>query len=267
MTSEPVNADSPIDSEIDSSTATPPETELDAADDGVRSAAGTLDSPVAERVYELLAPVVATAGVELLDVEWTGGTLRVVLDNPDGVSTDSLTTVNRLVSPILDQHDPIPGRYTLEVSSPGVERPLRRVEHYRRAVGETIIAKTIPGVEPRRVRGVLKSLTDVDVTIEVDEVNGVDLAELETINLEMAEIASARTFFDWGPTPKPGTGKPGQKSQKPKPHNKNQKQSQRKAKKATGGGGKASGSKKKASGSTESEQPQPNTAEQERGRP
>ena len=70
-----------------------------------------MSSPVATKVFELLSPVVATADVELLDVEWTGGTLRVVLDHADGVTTEQLTSVNRLVSPILDQHDPVPGRY------------------------------------------------------------------------------------------------------------------------------------------------------------
>ncbi|MGI9595557.1 MAG: ribosome maturation factor RimP [Acidimicrobiales bacterium] len=255
---EPVNADSTVDPETEPRTDSPNDP----------SVAGTLDSPVAERVYELLAPVVATAEVELLDVEWTGGTLRVVLDNPDGVTTDSLTTVNRLISPILDQHDPVPGRYTLEVSSPGVERPLRRAEHYRRAVGENIIAKTIPGVDPRRVKGRLQAIDGSTLTVEAIEVDGVDLLEPETLSLDTAEIASARTVFDWGPTPKPGTGKPGQKAQPKKPHGKNQKQSQRKAKKAAGRN--QAGAKKARSGEKQpgqNEKPQPNTAEQKRGRP
>ncbi len=284
MLSEPASADSPIDPEIGSDAAAPADTtgpsdmadaaehdlgiDLEPSSDGVTDtsgAAGTLNSPVAEQVYQLLAPVVATAGVELLDVEWTGGTLRVVLDHEDGVTTDSLTTVNRLISPILDQHDPVPGRYTLEVSSPGVERPLRRPEHFRRAVGETIIIKSLPGVEPRRLKGLLASIAEQNLTVEVAEVDGVDLAEVDTRQVELADIASAKTFFDWGPGPKPSAGKG-------KPHNKNQKQSQRKAKKAAGGakasaGSKSANKKKKGSGSSKSGQPQPNTAEQERGRP
>ena len=199
------------------------------------------DSPVSARIYELLAPVVATADAELLDVEWTGGTLRLVVGPPDdeegavqpaadsdtdsdtdsesqsesdsdplprGVNTNSLATVNRLVSPILDQHDPISGRYTLEVSSPGVERPLRRLDHYRRAVGENVIIKMISSVEPRRVRGALHSVDEHAVVIDVVEVDGVDLNEAEQRTLVMADISTARTIFDWGPTPKVGGKNP-----------------------------------------------------------
>ncbi len=180
-------------------------------------------SPVAERVQALLAPIVATAEVELLDVEWTGGTLRVVIDHPDGVTTDNLAAVNRLISPILDQHDPVPGRYTLEVSSPGVERPLRRPDHYRRALGETIVVKTVPGVEPRRIKGALRSVTDddatIDLTVDAVEIDGVELAEPEERTVHLADVTSARTVFDWGPSPKPGKGrkKPGTGKQKKGP--------------------------------------------------
>lgn len=176
-------------------------------------------SPVADRVHALLAPVVATLGVELVDVQWSGGTLRLAVerhdatDITDGVTTDTLAEINRLVSPLLDQHDPVPGRYTLEVSSPGVERPLRRTEQFARAVGEQVIVKTIPGHEPRRVRGLLRSFADGHLTIDVVEVDGVDLVDLETHEVAMADVASARTHFDWGPTPKKG-GKGGKGSKK-----------------------------------------------------
>lgn len=183
-------------------------------------------SPVATKVFDLLAPVVATAEVELLDVEWTGGTLRVVLDHADGVTTDNLATVNRLISPILDQHDPVPGRYTLEVSSPGVERPLRRLEHYRRAVGENIIVKTIASVEPRRVKGSLQAVADSTLTIDVTEVDGVDLVESEPRTVEIADISTARTVFEWGPTPKPGSGKSNKNPKKSQAKNSQAKKSQ-----------------------------------------
>lgn len=209
-----------------------------------------MSSPVATRVFELLAPVVATADVELLDVEWTGGTLRVVLDRPDGVTTEQLTSVNRLISPILDQHDPVPGRYTLEVSSPGVERPLRRLEHFRRAIGEEIIVKTIATVEPRRVKGSLTSVAEHSVTIDVIEVDGVDLTEPESRELALADVSTARTVFDWGPTPKLG-GKHNQnkgnqsKGGKKKPGGKAAKNQQGKT---SSGGSPKNASKKKSSG-------------------
>lgn len=172
-------------------------------------------SPIAGRIYELLAPVVATAEVELLDVDWTGGTLQVIVDHEDGVNIDSLATVNRLISPILDQHDPISGRYTLEVSSPGVERPLRRAAHYERAIGEVVIVKTEPHVEPRRVKGTLIEATDSELSIDVTEVDGVDLVEVDRRSVAIVDIASARTIFEWGPTPKKG-GKANQQKQQKK---------------------------------------------------
>ncbi|MEM7276179.1 MAG: ribosome maturation factor RimP [Actinomycetota bacterium] len=171
-------------------------------------------SPVAARVWDLLAPVIPTADAELVDVDWTGGTLQVVIDHPDGIDIDRLAAVNRLISPILDQHDPVPGRYTLEVSSPGVERPLRRVDHYRRAVGETVIVKTVPGIEPRRVKGPLVSVIDGVLTVDVTEIDGVDLADTEARTVALADIASARTVFDWGPTPKKGGQGPKKKKKK-----------------------------------------------------
>lgn len=170
---------------------------------------GRFGSPIAERVHDLLAPAVATLDAELVDVEWAGGTLRVVADRPDGITTDGLAAINRLVSPILDQHDPVPGRYTLEVSSPGVERPLRRPDHFRRAVGETVIVKAIPGVDPRRVKGLLRSFDGENLEVEVTEIDGVDLSESEDHTISLDEIDTARTHFDWGPAPKPGSGKKG----------------------------------------------------------
>ena len=143
---------------------------------------------VQERVHDLLSPIVATLGVELLDTEYNNGSLRLTIDRSEdsgvetsksegsetsddsknGVTTEQLTAVNRLVSPILDQHDPIPGRYTLEVSSPGLERPLKRPGHYQRAIGELILVKLQPGQEQRRLRGVLQAIRSAATADDVD---------------------------------------------------------------------------------------------------
>lgn len=109
---------------------------------------------VQEQVHHLLAPIVATLSVEIYDVEYSGSTLRVLVNDATGaITTDQLAAVNRLISPILDHHDPIPGRYTLEVSSPGLERPLKRAAHLQRAVGEEVLVKMVPSVRPRRYKG------------------------------------------------------------------------------------------------------------------
>ncbi len=74
----------------------------------------------------------------LYDVEHAGSLLRILVDRPGGVDLDLLAQVTRELSSALDAADPLPGRYTLEVSSPGLERPLRRPEHFDAAIGATI---------------------------------------------------------------------------------------------------------------------------------
>lgn len=186
---------------------------------------------VQDRVQELLEPIVATVGVELVDVEFTGGTLRLTVDQDDGITTEALTKVNRLVSPILDQHDPIPGRYTLEVSSPGLERPLKRPAQFRRAIGEDIVLKLVPETTPRRIKGRLAAVVATDaepssadasgpelaaeLVVEASEIDGVALDEPEERRVPTGDVATARTVFDWGPSPKPGGPKSkGKKSAK-----------------------------------------------------
>ena len=171
-----------------------------------------------ERVRDLIEPLVSERDLELVDVEHGGGTLRVTVDREGGVDIDTLSTVTRDVSRVLDERDPVPGRYTLEVSSPGLERTLRTPTHFRRAVGEKIKVKTVPGTEgERRIAGVLASADDDGVVVTVDGDDGPTERALT-----YGEIDRARTMFDWGPPPKPGRGsKPGrQKKTKTNPSKK-----------------------------------------------
>ena len=109
----------------------------------------------------VLRPVVTAAGLELVDVELRSGVLLVTVDRPGGVDLQALTDANRVVSGVLDELDPIPGRYSLEVSSPGVERTLRTPDHFAKAVGETVSVKTRPQVPgERRLRGTLLAADD-----------------------------------------------------------------------------------------------------------
>ncbi|HLX87663.1 MAG TPA: ribosome maturation factor RimP, partial [Acidimicrobiales bacterium] len=110
-----------------------------------------------DELFDLLAPTVASFGLELLDVEVKSRLVRVVVDGPGGAGLSAISDATRAVSAALDGHDPMPGeRYTLEVSSPGVERPLRTPEHFARAVGETVSVRTRAGeAGERRVTGVL----------------------------------------------------------------------------------------------------------------
>ena len=78
---------------------------------------------VTDRIDAMASPLCDRIGVELLDVEYEGGVLRLVVDHPDGVSMEAIAEVTREVSRAIDHEDPIPGSFTLEVTSPGLERP------------------------------------------------------------------------------------------------------------------------------------------------
>lgn len=160
---------------------------------------------VVDRVRELVAPLVEADSLELYDVEHNGGVVRVLVDHPDGLDIDAITRLSRSISHALDEHDPIPGRYTLEVSSPGLERPLRTPDHFRGAVGSTVKIKTRPDHEgPRRISGELVGVDERSIRVRTDD---------EVCTVEMGEISSARTVFEWGPTPRPGgEGRRAQKS-------------------------------------------------------
>ena len=126
---------------------------------------------VTRRVWELSEPVASAAGLELIDVQYRpeGGRLilRVLIDRPEGgVTLDELACVSRELGDVLDAHDAVSGRYHLECSSPGVNRPLVRPEHFRRAVGERVHVRIHEPIAGRRqFHGVLEAATDDVVTV------------------------------------------------------------------------------------------------------
>lgn len=165
-----------------------------------------------ERLHGIVEPLLADLDATLYDLEFSGGLLRITLDRAGGIDLDSLSEANRRISRALDIEDPIPGRYTLEVTSPGLERALRTNAHYQRAIGERIRVKLRPGVDgDRRIDGVLTEVDEDRITVLTD--SGALVAAL-------ADIERARTVFLWGPSPKPGTPKQGSaKTGSPDPGN------------------------------------------------
>jgi ribosome maturation factor RimP len=144
-----------------------------------------------DRVREIVEPLVASADLELYDLDMAGGVLQILVDAPGGADIDAISRLARTVSRALDEHDPIDGRYALEVSTPGLERPLRTPEHFRSATGERVKVKTKPEVEgDRRLEGTITATDDDTVTIEADG------AEPRTVRYE--DIERARTTFEWG---------------------------------------------------------------------
>jgi len=107
------------------------------------------------RVWQLAAPLAETEGLEIVDIELKpegrmGLVLRLYLDKAGGASMDDLSRVSRSLSDLLDEHDVVDGAYTLEVSSPGINRPLKRPEHFERFVGKRIRVRTRDLINGRR---------------------------------------------------------------------------------------------------------------------
>ncbi len=161
-----------------------------------------------DRVHALVAPIASDLQLDVYDIERRGATMRITLDTPPGsdggITLDSLSLATRLISRELDHEDPITGHYTLEITSPGLERQLRTPAHFQREVGKTITARLRdPQADPRRVQGALTAADDRSATLLLDD--GTERT------LVLGDIDKARTVFEWGPKPKPGKQSSGKK--------------------------------------------------------
>ncbi len=138
----------------------------------------------------LLEPGTEALGYELLEIELGGSgrqrVLRVYIDAPGGITVDDCEFVSRQLSAVLDVEDPIAGQYTLEVSSPGIERPLVRREHFERFLGERVQVSTRGyHLGRRRFLGELRQVDEADITVEVDgEVYVLPMADIEKARLK-----------------------------------------------------------------------------------
>ncbi len=145
------------------------------------------------RVQELLEPLLAAQGVELVDLQYarprrSRATLRLFLDQPGGISLEVLTRISRVVGELLEVHDVIPGSYHLEVSSPGLTRKLSKPEDYQRYRGRLVRLTTHSLWEGRQVhRGILLDLEGETVCLRIGE---------ETCRIPLPEIARARLELD-----------------------------------------------------------------------
>ncbi len=127
-----------------------------------------------DQLTDMLTPVVASLGCELWGLEYfTQGrhsTLRLYIDKEGGVGLEECEKVSRQVGAVLDVEDPIAGEYTLEVSSPGMDRPLYTLEQFSRYTGEQVNIKLRSAFEGRRkFSGILQGVEDDDVLVVVDD--------------------------------------------------------------------------------------------------
>lgn len=138
-------------------------------------------------LLEALEPRAQQEGVEIVTIEITGAkkspTIRVYVDSPEGASFDVLASTQAWVNDIMDEIDPFPGAYTLEVSSPGIDRPLRTIEHFERFVGDTAVVKMSSATSGRsNWTGVLAGVEDENVLLDV---------EGERVSLPLSSIKKA----------------------------------------------------------------------------
>ncbi|WP_139488947.1 ribosome maturation factor RimP [Brevibacillus dissolubilis] len=147
-------------------------------------------SKVTEIVADLLAPIMEETGLELVDIEYkkegSNWFLRVFIDNETGnVDIDDCGLVSEKLGQRLDELDPIPTAYFLEVSSPGAERPLRNEKDYRKAVGKNVhITTTEPVDGESTIEGLLTTFEDGKLTVQEAK---------KTYTIEMGQINEART--------------------------------------------------------------------------
>jgi len=152
---------------------------------------------VVDRISETISPILWTLGLELADVVCVGqgsrSVVRVFIDKPEGVTLDDCERAHKALGPALDVADPFPHAYTLEVSSPGLDRPFKRIQDYRRAIGKRVTLKLRePLAGQWRLVGTLAGVTDDSVTLELSEP-----PPPRTVTLEQKLIGEAKRVVTW----------------------------------------------------------------------
>jgi ribosome maturation factor RimP len=147
-----------------------------------------MEAALHDRLIAQFEPVLAERGYELIEVEFVpgagGGTLRIYIDSPEGIDVDDCGDVSHVVSELLDADDPFPGAYSLEVSSPGLDRVLRTAAHFAQFIGERAKVELKVAREGRkRYTGVIRRADAESIDLDVDNFS---------VNIKLAEIGKAR---------------------------------------------------------------------------
>lgn len=133
--------------------------------------------------------------IEIVTVSVIGSkkapTIRVYIDTPSGVSFDELSSAQAWIDPVIEQIDPFPGAYTIEVSSPGIDRPLRTLDHFRRYVGDKAKVKSVGPIDGRSTwTGVIEAVEDNVVVLRVDDA----LVQIPIDNIKSANLIGVVDF-------------------------------------------------------------------------
>jgi ribosome maturation factor RimP len=147
-----------------------------------------VDTAQHDRLIALFEPALAELGYELVEVEFVtaqgGATLRVYIDKPEGIDVEDVSAASPVISELLDVDDPFPGAYSLEVSSPGLDRVLRTPEHFARFVDNRVkVELAVPRDGRKRYTGMLRRADGESIEMDVDNFS---------VSIRLAEIQRAR---------------------------------------------------------------------------
>lgn len=147
-----------------------------------------------QRTEELISPIIEQNQFELVDVEYVkeGGTwyLRAYIDKPGGITVDDCEVVSHALSDLLDKHDFIEDAYVLEVSSPGLGRPLKKEKDFARSIGEEVDVRTFRAISHQKeFTGILRDYDKEKIVLEMED--------QELLEIARADIALIRLSFDF----------------------------------------------------------------------
>ena len=150
-------------------------------------------SSIETKVEELLKSIIENIGYELYDVryekEGKDYYLRIIIDKPEGIDINDCEKVNNAINDILDEADYIKDQYFLEVSSPGLERVLRKDKHFEKQIGNEICLKLFKPINKQKeLIGILEEYNENELTIKVEDA---------TLKINLKDIAIAKTVFNW----------------------------------------------------------------------
>ena len=152
-----------------------------------------MSSNIETKVTVLLEDIITNLGYDLYDVyyvkEGPDYFLRIVIDNEEGINLDDCEKVNNAINDVLDEADYIKDQYFLEVSSPGLERVLRKDKHFQSQIGNEIVLKLFKAIDKQKeIQGVLKEYNDNNLVIETEN---------KILTIEKNNISVAKTVFEW----------------------------------------------------------------------
>lgn len=158
------------------------------------------NTPLEHRLIRIVEPVIKDMGFNLVMLEFKSGILQILAEDPKtgNLSLDDCTAINKMLSPVLEVEDPIPGAYTLEISSPGIDRPLMKAEDFAKYAGYDAKVELDEAFDgQRRFRGKIIGVKDEFVTLLVDKVeHRLEIAAMKKARLVLTDDLIKATRMD-----------------------------------------------------------------------